>query len=253
VRALHVAIQFLTRIPVPAVRDWRDDELARALPAFPLVGAAVGLLLAGAYAALLAAGLGSLPAAIVATAFLGPYLTGALHEDGLGDTADGLFGGRDRETALRIFRDSRVGAYAVVTMGAALLLRAALVAELSPTAALATLPLAHALGRAATVAQMVRLPYARTEGAGVGGAMVAGVRRHHIILTLLVTAALWAGAVSLLDVPGPARAVLAAVACTVILTRWYRRRIGGITGDTLGATCVLVELLVLGIAPLTHS
>lgn len=250
-RALQVAIQFLTRIPVPPVKDWREDELARALPAFPLVGAGVGLLLAAVFAGLVQAGVSTLAAAILATAFVGPFLTGALHEDGLGDTADGLFGGRDRETALRIFRDSRVGAYAVVAIGAAMLLRAALVAELTPEVALVSLPLAHALGRTATVVQMVRLPYARAEDAGVGQAMVAGVRRPHIAITILVAAILWAGAAWVLGVAGAGRALLAAGACTAILSRWYRRRLGGITGDTLGATCVLVELTVLLIAPLT--
>ena len=250
-RALHVAVQFLTRLPVPAVQDWREDELARAIPMFPLVGAFVGLALGGCFAGLTSAGVGALPAAIVATAFLGPFLTGALHEDGLGDTADGLFGGRDRETALRIFRDSRVGAYAAVTICAALMLRAALVAELSPTTAIATLALAHALGRAASVAQMVGLPYARTEAAGVGRSMAAGVRPHHIVATVVLTAGVVAGAVAILGPHGPLRAALAGVACTLVLTRWYRRRLQGITGDTMGATCVLVELIVLLVAPLS--
>jgi adenosylcobinamide-GDP ribazoletransferase len=250
VRALHVALQFLTRLPLPAVQDWREDELARAIPMFPLVGAAIGLALGGCFTGLTSAGLGPLPAAILATAFLGPLLTGALHEDGLGDTADGLFGGRDRDTALRIFRDSRVGAYAVVAMVAAMMLRVAIVAELTPTAAVATLALAHALGRAASVAQMVRLPYARTEAVGVGGSMAAGVRAHHVVATVIVTAGVVAGAAVVLGPQGPIRATLAAAACAMVLTRWYRRRLQGITGDTMGATCVLVELTVLVVAPL---
>lgn len=245
-RALWVALQFLTRLPVPPVPAWAPDTLARSLPAFPVVGAALGMGLGLVYAAVCAVGLPALPGAVLAGAIVGPLLTGALHEDGLGDTADGLFGSADRERTLEIFRDSRVGAYAVVAIVGVVLLRVSLLAELRPVPAIAALALAHGLGRTATVAVMARLPYARSRDAGVGAELVAGLRPVHAAGTFAAAAVVAVLAAPFLSV----RAVVLAAGSSVVLTvgfmGWLRRRLGGTTGDTLGAACILVEVGVLG-------
>ncbi len=249
-RSFLVAVQFLTRLPVPPVLNWRDDELARALPAFGVVGALVGAAIGFAYLALVAVGIDSLSAAVVATSFVGPLLTGALHEDGLGDVVDGMFGGRDRASALRIFRDSRVGAYGVVAICGALMLRGSLLSGLDGQEAVAVLMFAHCIARASTVVLMAGLPYARTEEAGVGEKLAEGLRLHHSVGVGGVAVAATAGAVGWLGVLGPVWAVVSAAVVVWVLFRWFHRRLGGVTGDGLGATCVLVELVVLALAPL---
>jgi len=240
-RGLAVAIRFLTRLSVPWPQDHRTDDLARSLPWFPLVGALVGLVIGGVGMALVRLGLHVGLAAAVAAVVVGPLLTGALHEDGLADTADGLGGGRDREAVLRILRDSRVGAYGVLATVAAMLLRVEALQVLPMHQWPLALAAAHALGRLATVRLMATLPYARTEHAGLAAPMVAGLSP----LRQALAAALGIGlAVGLAGVAGLIAIGLGLLA-VVLLGRWYERRLGGITGDLLGAACVTVEILTL--------
>lgn len=243
-RALRVALQFLTRLPVAGPEDWRDEDLARALPAFPVVGTCIGLALGASHTGLAALGLPPLAAATLALAVLGPLLTGALHEDGLADTADGLLGGRDRAARLRILRDSNIGAYGAVALAGALLLRVSLVASLAPLVALAALGLAHGLGRLATVVLMARLPYARETDEGPGGPMI-----QHLRPTDLRRALAMGGLLVLCAAPVLQGAALAGLLggglLLVGLARRAQRDLGGVTGDLLGAACVLVELAVL--------
>lgn len=236
-RGLGATLQFLTRLPVPWPREHREDELARALPWFPAVGALVGLLLGLGGWWLTRAGLPVGPAAVLTGVVAGPMLTGALHEDGLADTADGLWGGRDRAAALRILRDSRVGAYGVVALVAALLTRAACLEALPPASWPAALAVGHCLGRLASVWLMATLPYAREEAPGLGGSMVAGLRSLHLGLA----SAVGVGVVILAPPPGLAALGLATL-LLALLRGWYRRKLGGVTGDLLGAACVLVEI-----------
>ncbi|MEE3101345.1 MAG: adenosylcobinamide-GDP ribazoletransferase, partial [Pseudomonadota bacterium] len=117
------ALQFLTRIPIPAWVGHAPDMLARAARWYPVVGALVGLAAGAVYAGAATLGLAPLAGAALALA-VSIALTGALHEDGLADTLDGLGGGATRERALEIMRDSRIGAYGAVGLGVALLVRA---------------------------------------------------------------------------------------------------------------------------------
>ncbi|MBF0335337.1 MAG: adenosylcobinamide-GDP ribazoletransferase, partial [Alphaproteobacteria bacterium] len=128
----HHAAVFLTRLPLPHLRD-PARPLAACMWAFPLVGAVLGLT-AGACFAGLASLLPPLPAALVALALL-VLATGGLHEDGLADLADGFGGGRDRDHRLEIMRDSRTGSYGALAVGFSLALRAAALAALPPVAA----------------------------------------------------------------------------------------------------------------------
>jgi len=238
-RRLRAAFAFLTRVPVgDAAFDGAD--VGRATPLFPLVGATLGLAQGLALALPPVAGLPAAVQALLATGAL-VLLTGAFHLDALADSADGLGGGRTRADALRIMRDHVIGAYGAVALILALGLRIALLATLIERgAALPWLVAAGALARGATPLLGGLLPYARAEGGlgaavtdHAGGAEIAGA----VLLALVLgAAALGWGLVS----AAAAVAVVTALAAAVC-----RRRLGGVTGDTLGAHTESAELAVL--------
>ena len=219
---LLVAVQALTRLPVTAPHG--PHALRQAVRYFPLVGLGVGLVAAVVF---WLAGLG-LPPAVASVLSLAAtvLLTGALHEDGLADCCDGLFGGRTRDDALRIMRDSRLGAFGVL----GLLLAATPHADWALVAA-------HAAGRFWAVLPPAALPYARPDGMAAGVAGPDG-------MTLAIAAAL--GLVPLLLLgPQALPALLVSGGAALLFGLWVRRRLGGYTGDVLGATQVLTELAVL--------
>ena len=230
------AVSFLTRVPAGA-RVRGPEELAGSVPWFPVVGAGVGLAVAGTYAGARMV-LPPLPAAAVAVV-AGICLTGAFHEDGLGDTADAFAGGWDRDSTVRILKDPRLGTFGVLAVAASLLLRAAAVAALGPAAALAALPAAHALSRAAAVAVMAAFPAAGETGLGASYVLALSRRR-----ALLGVAAGLAAALVLLGAPA-LWAAAAAAAAAALLGRLATRRLGGVSGDVLGAVQQLGEVLVL--------
>jgi adenosylcobinamide-GDP ribazoletransferase len=233
------AVSFLTRVPT-GTGARRPEELAAFVPWFPVVGAGVGLAVAAVYAG---AGelLPPLPAASLAVV-AGICLTGAFHEDGLGDTADAFVGHHDRDGTVRILKDPRLGTFGVLAVAASLLLRAGAVAALAPAAALAALPAAHALSRAAAVAAMTALPTAGETGLGASYVLALSRRRA------LAGAAAGLGiALALLGLPALVAAAAAALA-TLALGRLATRRVGGVTGDVLGAVQQLGEILVLLVA-----
>jgi adenosylcobinamide-GDP ribazoletransferase len=230
------AVTFLTRVPAGAGAAG-PRELAGSVPWFPVVGAGVGLAVAGVYAGA-ARLLPPLPAATLAVV-AGIGLTGALHEDGLGDTADAFVGRHDRNATIRILKDPRLGTFGVLAVAAGLLLRVAAVAALTPGAALAALPAAHALSRAAAVAAMTALPAAGDTGLGAGYVRALSRRR-----AVLGVGAGLAVALGLLGVAAVWAAVAAALAAA-LLGRLAVRRLGGLTGDVLGAIQQLGEVAVL--------
>jgi adenosylcobinamide-GDP ribazoletransferase len=229
------AVSFLTRVPT-GTGPRPAEELARFVPWFPVVGAGVGLAVAAVYAGALQL-LPPLPAAAVAVV-AGVCLTGAFHEDGLGDTADAFAGGWDRDSTLRILQDPRLGTFGVLAVAASLLLRVAAVAALAPAAALAALPAAHALSRAGAVATMAALPAA---GTGLGATSTRSLSHRR---ALAGAAAGLAVALALLG-PAAAWAAAATALAAWLLGRLARRRIGGVTGDVLGTVQQLGEILVL--------
>jgi adenosylcobinamide-GDP ribazoletransferase len=236
VRGLLGAVSFLTRVPVGG-GERRPEELAGFVPWFPVVGAGVGLAVAATYAASRML-LPPLPAATLAVV-AGIGLTGAFHEDGLGDTADAFAGGWDRDSTVRILKDPRLGTFGVLAVAASLLLRVGAVAALAPGAALAALPAAHALSRAAAVGAMTTFPAAADTGLGASYALALSRRR-----ALMGVAAGLAVALALLGVNAIWAAAATALAA-FLLGRLAVRRIGGVTGDVLGAVEQLGEILVL--------
>jgi adenosylcobinamide-GDP ribazoletransferase len=234
-RLLAIAFGFMTRLPVPHV-DVRDGDLTRASAAFPLVGLAVA---AVAVAVRHVTGLvwgpvtGTVVAVLSATA-----VTGAFHEDGLADTADGLSGGWEPEERVRIMRDSRLGTYGTIALIALFAVRLALLAGLSIATFAVAMVCGHVLGRAAGPVLVSRLPaLADSSSAGIAGRLGRGA-------TAVVVAATVIPVVVAAGVLAPALLVVAGgvvAACAVL----YRRRLGGVTGDAIGATTVLVEVAVI--------
>jgi adenosylcobinamide-GDP ribazoletransferase len=253
-RLFFVALQFLTRLPVPGWVGFDPRWLQACLRHFPLVGAVVG---AWAAAVLWAAASVWPPAvAAVLSLVATVWLTGAFHEDGLADTCDALGGHVGRERALQIMKDSRIGSYGAVALVLALGLKVAVVTALlagpgAPAWAAAALVWSHAASRAAPVWLVWRLAYAgdaehakakplATQIGGGGLAVALAWVGGFSVAALLLQP--WLGAAVNLAVP------LALAACGVatrLCERWLRRRLGGFTGDTLGATQQIVELAAL--------
>ncbi len=235
---LHLALVFLTRLPLPPLRALPEGGLARAMRLFPLAGAVVGGLAALAYlfgrllfppplAALLA-----LAAALLAT--------GCLHEDGLADMADGFGGGKDKARKLEIMRDSRIGSYGVAALVMSLALRAAALASFAdPWRAAAALVAAHALARGMIPLVMQLMGPARDNGLGHG----AGQPSRSDAGTALLLAALIA--LLVLPLPQAALAVAGGALAALAVTRLALRHLGGHTGDVLGAVEQAVEVGVL--------
>lgn len=233
---LRRAVALLTRFPVAAA----DDDAAfptRAVRWFPVVGVLVGLTVAGTYAAAILV----LPPAVAAAVAVaaGVLLTGAFHEDGLADTMDAVGGSFTREEALRILRDPRHGTYGVAAIVLSLLVRTAALASLTASAAVALVPVAHAVSRAVAVGVLAAIPPAREEG--MGAAFGRATNRRDLIPAVGVAVAVSLAAV------GPWSAVLVGAAVGgALLAAWPAvRRLGGITGDVLGAVQQAGEVAVL--------
>lgn len=256
-RLIAVALQFLTRwpvrLPASAHAAWDERWLTDCVRHFPAVGALIG----SAVGAVLCATSLLWPPAIAAVlaVALGTWWTGAFHEDGLADTFDALGGSTSRDRALAIMKDSRIGSYGAMALllvtGARIAALAAVlpVPQAAPSrtllAAVAACAWTHALARWVSVAVMAGMPYAGDEahakakplarGVPAGQALAAGL---WLLPWLLVVGATGGGAVL-------AATAVAAVAVATGMRRWLRQRLGGYTGDTLGAAEQLAEAAIL--------
>ncbi len=239
-RALLAAVAFLTRLPLGQALPLGADDVARAAPGFPVAGAAIGAAVGG-LAAALEHPLSPLLAAALAVA-AGTLLTGALHLDALADTADALGAGW-RERALRIMREPTIGAFGAAAVALDVLVKAAALTALAERGHVVRVAVvAGALSRCVPVLLAASLPYARAED-GVGAAVVRGGAGRAVVaagvaLAIAVTVAGGAGA--------ELAACLAALALSLGLG--FRRWLGGVTGDTLGAAIELSETVALVVA-----
>jgi len=236
---LPLALTFLTKLPWPWRGPADEAALARSMFWFPWVGALLGVIFWGAWAGLHR--VLPTPAAAAVLLTLTVWVTGGLHLDGLADTADGLGGGHTPETALRIMKDSRVGAFGVISLILGLVLKFSLFLSLAgQTCGAEALLLFPVISRWSMVLLAYLSPYARAEG-GLGQAMTLGVSPR-----VLMGASLSAGGLSLLILGAPGLVLCVIAAALVWLGRLYfQRRLGGITGDILGATNEVVEIMVL--------
>ena len=239
-----LALRFLTRLPIPFARTVDPVPLASAMRMFAVAGACVGalngfMLLGLSYL--------HLPGQIdaILTVGFGLFLTGALHEDGLADTADGLLGGHTRERRLEIMRDSRIGTYGACALILALLIRVEAFQALVTYPfwqAVAILSAVGAFSRAMVVDMMWATRPARTDGL----AAFAGRPNRNAGLFAIVTG----GALAVLagwptaPILG-AEAMLVALVTTGLMRRLATRLVGGQTGDICGAVQVLVEIGML--------
>lgn len=227
------AFRFLTIIPLPGQLGTAEDELAGATPFFPLIGLLIGLL-AVPVMWFMQMVFPPVVVAVLATTLL-LVMSGGLHLDGLADTADGFFSSRPREEMLVIMRDSASGAMGVIALIMVLLLKITCLSSLSGQL-LKVIVLMPVAGRFAIVLMMALLPYARSQG---GLASLFYSRRSRIVACLAFVFFLvvcWGVAA------GTGLVVAIVVVLLVLLFSLYcQKKIGGATGDTLGAVCELAE------------
>lgn len=230
------ALMLLTRLPVAS--RLAADRGARSAWAWPLAGAVVAVLSWASGAALMAAGLPPVLAAGATLAVI-VLVTGALHEDGLADCADGFWGGFTPERRLAILRDSRIGSYGVVALVLTLGMRWAAMATLFAAGnALAGLLAAGMLSRASMTGVMAILPFARPDGLAVHAGRPSSVATATAVAIAVTTSILALG-------PSALAAALAAGAAAACTAGVARAKIGGQTGDVLGAAQQVSEIAVL--------
>jgi adenosylcobinamide-GDP ribazoletransferase len=234
---LLIAIQFLTRIPVPTLARFEQSWLDLSSAYFPVAGFIVGVLSAATFYG--ASLVWPLPICAALAIGVGIAATGAFHEDGLADTADGLGGGWSPSQRLLIMKDSRIGTYGACALLIALALKIAALAAMSPVNGALALLAAHTGARAVPVVASAWLPYA----GDVEGAKVAPIRpTPRRVMFAVVT-----GLIPFLVLPGtPALMALCIgfAAATVVFAKALRL-IGGHTGDVLGAAEQVFEVAVL--------
>jgi len=241
---LVVALRFLTRLPVPFARTVEPTPLFASMRLFGLAGALIGACSGILIVLLSFLHLPVVMAPAVAIG-LGLFLTGALHEDGLADTADGLLGGATRERRLEIMRDSRIGTYGACALVLALLARASAfsaLAELAPGQTILVLAACGAFSRAMVVDMMWATKPARSDGL----AAQAGRPSRNVALFAICSSgvlAIWAGW-AIEPVTG-VEAMAAALVVTAVMRRLATRLVGGQTGDICGAVQVLSEIAML--------
>ena len=244
-KRFFAAISFLTRLPVPQRFVFEAADVGRSTVFFPLVGAIIGTFQTGALFIFGDAANGSVLKSVLIAVLLvvvNVFTTGALHLDGLADMADGFGGGRGKERTLEIMRDSLIGSYGATALILLLILKVCAVAALIENqTALRFLILAPVLGRWATVPLGKFMPYARKSG-GLGNAVTDFVGWTEIVGATVMTAILL---FALIDWQTGVKIWLVVIALTIFIARLCLKKIGGVTGDTLGANTEICETAVL--------
>lgn len=250
-RLFFIALQFFTRIPIPRWVGFDPDWMHQSSRYYPTVGVVVALVAGGVYA--LAAWVWPLAIAVVLSTVAGIYLTGAFHEDGFADVCDGFGGGYTAERVLEIMKDSRVGAYGAIGIALLVALKCVALAQLPVTAALAALLVAHPLSRLFSAALIWRLDYAKAEGKAKPLAQHMSTAEFLIAAATACMPLLLVGVMGWLSWPSLLIGALAGAAMALWMGRFFVRRIGGYTGDCLGAVQQLAEVVfylgVLAVMP----
>jgi adenosylcobinamide-GDP ribazoletransferase len=241
-RLFFIALQFFTRLPIPRWVGFEAQWLQHASRYFPLVG-----LVVAAFAALVYYGacrLWPAPVAVLLSTAAGIYLTGAFHEDGFADMCDGFGGGMTRERVMEIMKDSRIGTYGAVGAGLLIALKCALLSAMESTGVIAALLIAHPLSRFAATALIWKLDYARDEGKAKPMAQQMTTGEFFTAGACGLTPLLAVGMLASSAWATRGAALLAASVATVWLASKFVRRIGGYTGDCLGAVQQVTEVVI---------
>lgn len=222
----------MTRIPFPAAVEPEDFRAATVY--FPIVGALVGALGAGVFwlASVIWPTLIALVLSLVATVLV----TGALHEDGLADAADGFGGGSTPERVFEIMKDSRIGTYGALALILSIIIKLASLASLSRVDIVRALITGHTLARWSSVVLLYRYTYVGTKGVAFAG----GVTMPRLLIATIIALALSAFTLQ--------RRALIPVTVSIVVTAvaglYFKNRLGGVSGDCLGAANQLVEIAV---------
>jgi adenosylcobinamide-GDP ribazoletransferase len=238
-RLFFIALQFFTRLPIPRWVGFEADWLHHASRYLPAVGIVVGVVAAAAYQ--LAGWLWPHAIAVLISTVAGIYLTGAFHEDGFADTCDGLGGGVAPHRVLEIMQDSRIGAYGAIGIGLMLAVKCVTLFSLSPQMVVAALLLAHPLSRLAAVALIWQLNYVKAEGKAKPLAQLMSTVEFLIAVTTVLPVAIALHFTGWLSWPAMLAGVVAVAIAAAWLARKFVRRIGGYTGDCLGAVQQVAE------------
>jgi adenosylcobinamide-GDP ribazoletransferase len=231
------AIRFLTLIPI----SWRAREDSEHFPEslvfFAVVGMAIGVL--GVLGVVLLSKIFPQPVVVAITIAYLAFISGCLHLDGLSDSADGLLSSRPREDCLRIMKDSRAGAMGIIVVVLVMLTKYAALTAIPLEQLLLAVFLMPLAGRCAILLAMAFLPYARMEG-GLGALFYSGDSKKAawIACILFIVCLLFLAPDAFLPVS------LGFVVLVLLFNRWCKVKLGGATGDTLGALCELTEMIV---------
>ncbi|MCI0424453.1 MAG: adenosylcobinamide-GDP ribazoletransferase [Actinobacteria bacterium] len=229
----RAALTLMTRLPIRVV------DMAGAARWFPVVGALIGLVVGGVYTI----GYGLMPSLLAALVAVvaGSILTGAIHEDGLADSVDALGSNGRGDDALRVMSDPRLGAHGTLALVVSVLWRVLALGSLTPWVATAALTAAHGLSRSGAAVMMATTPPARQEG--LAWFASSGMRRGDAAVAGALGVSITALALGWWAVP--------ALASVMVIDWWSRsvalKRVGGVTGDILGAGQQLAEMVVLAV------
>ncbi|WP_298257180.1 adenosylcobinamide-GDP ribazoletransferase [Bradyrhizobium sp.] len=236
---IRIAVSLSTILPVGPAKPLDHGEIAQASWALPLAGLAVGLIGAIVYAIARTMGLPSDPAAVLALSAT-VLITGAIHEDGLADTADGLGGGNSRDSRLEIMRDSRIGSYGACALGLSILARwSGLTNIAEPGSVASALMVAHVAARAQLPVFMWLVPPARSDGLSAGAGQAPAQ-------SAMIAAGL--GFLCLVIGLGLGKAIMGLLLLSLVGIGWAwlaTRQVGGQTGDILGALEQIGEIAIL--------
>jgi adenosylcobinamide-GDP ribazoletransferase len=236
--AFLLALQFLTRLPVPAGNAWSPERFAASVRHYPLVGVLIGSIVSAVYA-VASMVFPAILAVLISTAF-GALLTGAFHEDGLADTFDGIGGGGTAEESLEIMKDSRIGVFGMLALTMAISIKVSALSALSPFAVVVGLAAAHGLSRWSAVVVIATSHYVRDHGTGKPTA--AGVSMPGLIYSTSVALACLALLYFLLAPGIAAGGIIGLLIGHLLIRRFFERKLGGYTGDCLGAVQQVSEI-----------
>ena len=247
-KEFFIALQFLTRIKIVTQTVWTEESFGKSVKYFPAVGAVLGVI----YSAVIAILFWIMPDANIFIGAIGfctaIILTGAIHCDGLADSADGLFSGRDKDKILEIMKDSRAGSFGVVSLILVAILNISALAELARISVeliCAAIYSAPIIGRLAMVYVIKKFPYARPAGIGKAFSIYA---TQKIFLIALIETILFLLPIILLD----AKIFLISMSALIISIifancagKFSTKKIGGVTGDIYGAVEILAETFAI--------